>query len=68
MIPVGALVGGLTVTIVDAVASREVALRAPWLLGAIGHLLLLVVAIPQLTTKRLDGARDGAAEAAPAPV
>lgn len=30
MMPIGAVVGGLVVTVTDAFASREVALRAPW--------------------------------------
>jgi MFS family permease len=67
MIPVGALVGGLTVAIVDTVASRETALRAPWVLGAVGHLALLVVAVPRLTTARLEAARAAVVDAVPVP-
>lgn len=57
MIPIGALVGGLTVTVTDQVASRETALRMPWFVCGVGYLLLLAVAIPRLTTRRLDDAR-----------
>ncbi len=60
MMPIGALLGGLTMTVVDAVASRLLALRAPWLAAGAGQLLLLAYAGPRLTTARIERARAAA--------
>lgn len=54
MIPIGALVGGAVVAVVDGFASRELALRMPFALSAAGHLLLLVWALPRLNQARID--------------
>ena len=60
MMPIGALLGGVTMTVVDAVASRSLALRAPWLAAGAGQLLLLAYAGPRLTTARIERARAAA--------
>ena len=62
-IPIGAALGGLVVTALDGPFSRTVALRAPWVIGAALHLLLLVVVIRRLSTKQLDELRVSAAVA-----
>jgi MFS family permease len=57
MMPIGTLVGGVTVTLVDASWTRETALRAPWFLAAAAGAVLSVYALPRLTTHRLEAAR-----------
>jgi len=59
MMPVGALLGGLSMTVVEALADRSLALRVPWILSGIGQLLLLAYAGPKLTTARIERARSG---------
>jgi MFS family permease len=54
MIPIGGLIGGLIIMAVDTGASRTVALRMPFALSAVGHLLLFVWAIPRLNQARID--------------
>lgn len=60
MMPVGAALGGLIVVGVDQVASREIALRMPWLVAGVLSLLLFVVAGPRLTSARFAAARAAA--------
>lgn len=60
MMPIGALIGGLVVTIADRYGSRELALRLPWFIAAGGHLVLFVFAAPRLTTAKIEGARAAA--------
>jgi hypothetical protein len=57
MMPIGAALGGLVVVAVDAVASREWALRATWLVSAGIHLGLWFVARERLSTDRIEAAR-----------
>ncbi len=59
MMPIGALLGGLSMTIVEAVADRSLALRVPWIISGVGQLLLLAYAGPKLTTARIERARSG---------
>ena len=58
MIPIGALIGGLIVTVTEGLGGdREMALRMPfWVLG-VGHLGLLAYAAPRLTSARFAAAR-----------
>jgi len=60
MMPIGAALGGLIVVIVDQFASRDVALRMPWLVAGVMSLLLFVVAGPHLTTAKFAAARTAA--------
>jgi len=62
-IPIGAMVGGLVVAVTDAFAGREIALRTPWFVAALGQLLLLMYAAPRLTTAAMDKARADAVTA-----
>lgn len=57
---------GLVVAI-DAVASRELALRLPWLAAGAGHLLLFAFAARRLTTTAIRQAEADAEAAAPPP-
>lgn len=61
MMPIGAVVGGVVVVVVDAFASRDVALRATWVVGGLAHVVLFVMARTRLTTARIEAARQGAA-------
>jgi MFS family permease len=55
--PIGALVGGMTVTFCSHVVSRPTALRSPMILAAAIGLLLASYALPHLTTAKIDAAR-----------
>jgi MFS family permease len=57
MMPIGTALGGLTVALVQPHWGREAALRAPWFVAAAVAALLLVYAIPRLTTERMEAAR-----------
>jgi MFS family permease len=57
MMPVGALLGGVVVTVTEALVGREVALRMPFLLAATAYVALFVVALPRLSTRRIEEAR-----------
>jgi hypothetical protein len=61
MMPIGAVVGGLTVLVVDTFASRDWALRTTWLLCAVIHVWLYMWGHATLTTERLEAARAEAA-------
>jgi MFS family permease len=67
MMPIGAALGGIIVAVADAVGSRELALRVPFFVAGIGHLVLFVYARPRLTTAKMDAARAAASHAQPAP-
>ena len=58
MMPVGALLGGLIVSATESFASRELALRMPWFVAGILHLVLFVYAAPKLTTTKIEAARS----------
>jgi hypothetical protein len=61
-IPIGAAIGGAVVTITELFASRETALRMPWLFTAGAYAVIFVYALPRLTTARIESARaDGVA-------
>jgi hypothetical protein len=58
MMPIGSLVGGLVVTLVDSFAGREVALRTPYVIAVAGNLALLAFGARRLTTAKIEAARD----------
>ncbi|HEY3484210.1 MAG TPA: MFS transporter [Ilumatobacteraceae bacterium] len=60
MIPVGAAIGGVTVLVVDSVASRELALRSTWFVNAAVHLALFLAGRHLLTTAKIEAARAAA--------
>lgn len=53
--PLGALAGGLTVTLLEAPLGREAALRAPFLLAALGCGAILVYAVLRLKLETAEG-------------
>jgi MFS family permease len=57
MMPLGALLGGLTVTVVSEFASREVALRSAFFVDSAIYFCLFVVGRSRLTTAKLEAAR-----------
>lgn len=59
-IPIGMFLGGGLVTLAQLFLSREMALRTPYLLGAVIGVIIFVLAAPRLTTKAIDLARAGA--------
>ncbi len=69
MIPVGALIGGIVVTVARGFVSDEMALRSVWFVDSAIHVVLFVVGRRLLTTERLEAARAAATtQAAPAAV
>ncbi|NDL60797.1 MFS transporter [Phytoactinopolyspora mesophila] len=59
-ISLGSLLGGVVVTIGEPLFGREWALRAPFLLAAAIHVVLLVYALPRINTAQIDAARAAA--------
>jgi len=57
MMPLGALLGGLTVTVVSEFASREVALRSAFFVDSAIYFCLFIVGRSRLTTAKLEAAR-----------
>jgi MFS family permease len=61
MMPIGTLLGGALVTLVEDLGPRDLALRSPFVAAVVVHLLLLVVVAPRLTTRRIEDAKAAAA-------
>jgi MFS family permease len=61
-IPIGMFLGGAIVSISQFFVSREVALRTPYLVGAVLGILIFIFAAPRLTTKAINQARAEAAK------
>jgi MFS family permease len=59
MMPLGSLLGGAVVAVGATMVSRSAALRWPFFVVAAGYTVLLVYAIPRLTTARIEEARAG---------
>jgi MFS family permease len=59
MIPIGALIGGLLVSVLDGPLSREWALRVPWVVAGVAELVLAAVVARSLTSSRIDAVRAG---------
>jgi MFS family permease len=62
--PIGTLLGGALVSVVEDTVSRPAGLRAPFAVAAVVHVLLLVTVAPKLTTATIERAK---AEAPPHP-
>jgi len=60
MIPIGSLLGGLVVLLVEDFTSRDNALRAAYLVAGAGHIVLWLFAAPKLTTAKIEAARTAA--------
>jgi len=61
--PIGTLLGGALVNVVESTATRDLGLRSPFILGAVVYAALAVIAAPRLRTARIDAAKQDAAEA-----
>ena len=59
MMPIGAALGGATVTIVSHLVDRRFALRSAFLLDGVIYTCLFVVGRSKLTTAKLESARTG---------
>jgi MFS family permease len=57
MIPIGSLLGGIVVDVTTRLATRDLGLRMPFLLGAAVYLIVFVFALPRLTTAKIEQAR-----------
>jgi MFS family permease len=58
--PLGTLLGGALVSVMESLVDRSTGLRAPFVAAALVHLVLLAVVSPRLTSRVLDAAGDGA--------
>ena len=56
-LPIGTLIGGALVDLVQLTGDREFALRLPYLLVTVAGLLLFFFAAPRLTTAKIESAR-----------
>jgi MFS family permease len=59
-IPIGMFLGGGLVTIAQHFVSRDMALRTPYLLGAVLGVVIFIFAAPRLTTSAINKAREAA--------
>jgi MFS family permease len=59
-IPIGMFLGGGLVTIAQHFVSRDMALRTPYLLGAVLGVIIFIFAAPKLTTSAINKAREAA--------
>lgn len=57
MMPIGSIIGGLIIVVTDTFASREIALRMPWLFAGVAYFVLFAFAAPKLTTAKIEAAR-----------
>jgi MFS family permease len=64
MMPLGMLAGGTIVALVEAVWSRDLALRMPFYVGGAVYALLFVVALPALNTRQIEAAKRESEERA----
>ena len=59
-LPIGTLIGGALVDLVQLTGDREFALRLPYFLVTVAGLLLFFFAVPRLTTAKIESARKAA--------
>jgi MFS family permease len=60
MMPIGSLLGGVVVAVVEPSFGRVWALRAPFLVAALVTALLFIYAAPRLNSTRIDEAKEAA--------
>ena len=60
MMPIGIFLGGVLVEFVTGLADRDLGLRAPFLASGIVTALLMIYAVPRLTTAKIEAARSTA--------
>jgi hypothetical protein len=57
MIPIGGLIGGVLVDVLEGPLSREWALRVPWIAAGAAQLVLAAFVARSLSSRRIDAAR-----------
>jgi predicted MFS family arabinose efflux permease len=62
MMPIGIFLGGLIVNVVAGFSDRATGLRAPFFAAGLLQLLLMVYALPRLTTAKIEAARAEASD------
>lgn len=60
MMPIGALLAGVIISVGEAITTREMALRLPWFIAGLAHFVLYAFARPRLTTEKMERARADA--------
>ncbi len=65
MMPLGMVAGGTMVALVEAIWSRDLALRMPFLVGGAVYALLFVIALPVLNTRQIEQAKLDAGDRVP---
>ena len=60
--PIGSLIGGLLVAVMERYFPREIALRAPYFLAAALGIFIFIFALPRLTSEKIEAARARAKE------
>jgi MFS family permease len=65
--PIGTILGGALVNLVEATANRDLGLRAPFVLGALVYALIAITVSPRLTSARIEEARANAPDVLPDP-
>lgn len=58
--PIGTLIGGAVVSVSQGLVTRELALRAPYFVAVFLGLVILIFALPRLTSEKIESARDKA--------
>lgn len=61
--PIGTLLGGVLVRVVEDAGTREIGLRSPFVFALVVHLILLVTVAPRLRTARIEQAKATAPQA-----
>jgi MFS family permease len=64
---IGGILGGVLVALLDGPLSRDAALRASWIVPGVAQIVVAVVAMPRLTTAKLEAARTAAEQPQPTP-
>ena len=59
MMPIGSLIGGGLVAVLDGPLSREWALRMPWIVAGAAQLVLALLVVRSLSSSRIDAVRAG---------
>lgn len=57
MMPIGTALGGVVVVVAGRFLDREAALRVPWFASGAAGALLMLYAVPRLTTPKIEAAR-----------
>jgi MFS family permease len=58
--PIGTILGGVLVSLVEQTATRDLGLHAPFVVAAVIHMLLLVIVAPKLRSRVIDDATANA--------